>query len=142
MFPVSSSACAAIFETVAAPSIQASHSEKLFAVAFAGLPLTSSRRTVPLSDVVPRIHSRPATHVEFVSNARVFEFAQLSGSMDPPAVSSKLAIVATSDLHFGLARMYQAYRASSAKGTKVVGVFRTRDEALNWLGASITPIRT
>jgi hypothetical protein len=74
--------------------------------------------------------------IEFVSANRVFELAKLSESMDPPAAPSKLAIVATADVHFGLARMYEAYRGSGKEGTKTPRVFRNRAEALQWLGVS------
>lgn len=42
----------------------------------------------------------------------------------------RCAVVATQDIHFGLARMGAAY--SEAVGVEV-GVFRTRDEAIAWL---------
>ena len=72
--------------------------------------------------------------VEFFSVDRVAELADLSGSMDQPGSRSKLAIVATTDLHFGLARMYQAHREMAKPGTKTVHVFSSRAEALEWLG--------
>ncbi len=74
------------------------------------------------------------TEVEFVSADRVSELARLSGSMDAPDSPSRLAIVAASDHHYGLGRMYQAYREIATPGTKVVRVFRNRAEALEWLG--------
>jgi hypothetical protein len=76
------------------------------------------------------------SEVEFVSTNRVFELAKLSESMDPPLSPSKLAILATSEVHFGLARMYEAYRESGRQNTKVPRVFRARAEALKWLGVS------
>lgn len=42
----------------------------------------------------------------------------------------RVALVASSDLHFGMARMYQTL---SDSGTFEVGVFRTRSEADAWL---------
>ena len=77
------------------------------------------------------------TEIEFISTRRVAFLADLSASMDPPALSSKLAIIATSDLHFGLGRMYETYRETSKQSTKSVRVFRNRIEALQWLGADI-----
>ncbi len=73
------------------------------------------------------------TEVEFVSADRVSELARLSGSMDAPDRPSRLAIVAASDHHYGLGRMYQAYREMASPGTKIVRVFRSREEALAWL---------
>ena len=79
--------------------------------------------------------------IESVSVKRINELAYLSSSMDSRASPSKLAIVATADLHFGLARMYQAHREMTKKSTKEVRVFRSREEALKWLGASSKPVR-
>lgn len=47
----------------------------------------------------------------------------------PEAV--KVAFIATTDAAFGLARMYQAFRAESAADMRV---FREADEARAWLG--------
>src|SRR5262249_44255536 len=66
------------------------------------------------------------SQIASVSGARLEELARLSSSMDPPASSSRLAIVATTDLHFGLARMYQARREMASKGAREVRVFRSR----------------
>ena len=65
------------------------------------------------------------------------DLAVLSARTDPPAFVAKLAIVAPSDLIFGMGRMYQAYRELTPGSTKAVGVFRTRAEALEWLGLSV-----
>jgi predicted phage-related endonuclease len=79
------------------------------------------------------------SEIEFISTKRVAFLADLSASMDPPALASKLAIIATTDLHFGLARMYETYRETAKQGTKAVRVFRNRSEAARWLGAGIQP---
>ena len=79
------------------------------------------------------------SEIEFISTKRVAFLADLSASMDPPALVSKLAIIATTDLHYGLARMYETYRETAKQGTKAVRVFRNRSEALQWLGTNVTP---
>jgi hypothetical protein len=79
--------------------------------------------------------------IEFVSPDRVAKLANLSSSMDAPDSPSKLAIIATSDLHFGLGRMYQAHREMAKQSTKAVKVCRSREVALKWLGVSIKPTR-
>jgi hypothetical protein len=79
--------------------------------------------------------------IEFVSPERVAKLANLSSSMDAPGSPSKLAIIATNDLHFGLGRMYQAHREMAKESTKAVRVFRSREVALEWLGVSIKPTR-
>jgi hypothetical protein len=66
---------------------------------------------------------------------RMRALAELSAASDPPAGTSKLAIVAPQDLAFGVARMYQAYRELTPRSTKTVSVFRARDAALRWLAS-------
>ena len=77
--------------------------------------------------------------IEFISPDRVAKLAKLSSSMDAPGSPSKLAIIATSDLHFGLGRMYQSHREMAKQSTKAVKVCRSREAALEWLGVSIKP---
>ena len=79
------------------------------------------------------------SQIEFVSTKRIAFLADLSASMDPPALTSKLAIIAITDLHFDLGRMYETYRETTRQSTKAVRVFRSRNEALEWLGAGIQP---
>jgi hypothetical protein len=71
----------------------------------------------------------------------VYALAELAARMDPPSGSGMLAIVAPRDVTFGLGRMYQAYREQSERSTKQVGVFRTLDEALRWLGGVRRPVK-
>lgn len=79
------------------------------------------------------------SEIEFISNNRVAFLADLSASMDAPGLASKLAIIATTDLHFGLARMYETYRETTKQGTKLVRVFRNRNDAIQWLGVGNKP---
>ncbi len=65
---------------------------------------------------------------------RVRDLADLSAGMDAPGTASKLAIVASADLAFGLGRMYGTRREMNRKTTKQVEVFRSREQALEWLG--------
>ena len=59
--------------------------------------------------------------------------------MDARAPLSRFAIVAPRDFEFGLGRMYEAHREQDSRSTKRVGVFRTREEALAWLGLTREP---
>ncbi len=77
--------------------------------------------------------------LEEASRERVSELAELAASMDTPGVATKLAIVANADLHFGLGRMYQSVRAAKPQANKTVGVFRTREEAMQWLDLASAP---
>ena len=74
------------------------------------------------------------SHIALPSIERVRELATLSATMDPPGVSSKLAIVAPADIAYGLGRMFQVYRELQSESTKEVAVFRTLDEARAFLG--------
>jgi hypothetical protein len=56
--------------------------------------------------------------------------------MDSSSSSSRFAIVAPTGEAFGLGRMYETYRSLDERSTKQVGVFRTLEEALAFLGGS------
>lgn len=78
-------------------------------------------------------------HIALPSPQRVVDLAHLSARMDASAGMrrrpARMAIVAPTDLAFGLGRMYQAYRAMKSDGVaRHVGVFRTMAEALEFLG--------
>jgi hypothetical protein len=68
------------------------------------------------------------------SSERARELARMSAAMDPPDTATKMAIVAPDDLLFGLGRMYEAFREAAPSSRKQVAVFRTRPEAMAWLG--------
>jgi hypothetical protein len=77
-------------------------------------------------------------HIALPSAQRVVDLATLSAEMETPSEKSRrpprMAIVAPTDLAFGLGRMYQAYRAmKSDAAPRHVGVFRTMAEALEFL---------
>jgi hypothetical protein len=73
-------------------------------------------------------------HIDLPSVDRIRELAKVAAEMDLGAGSSKLAIVATRDFAFGLARMYETYRELQTGNAKPVGVFRTLQEAMDFLG--------
>jgi len=73
--------------------------------------------------------------IDLPSVKRMKDLAMLSVAMDPPS-PSKFAIVAPKDEAFGLGRMYETYRRLESGSTKEVGVFRTMDEAVEFLGLS------
>jgi hypothetical protein len=52
-------------------------------------------------------------------------------------VGSKFAIVAPSEITYGLGRMYQSYRELDPRSTKEVKVFRTLNEAVSFLGVDL-----
>lgn len=75
-------------------------------------------------------------HIALSSTERVRELARLSARMDARSSASRFAIVAPTDLAFGLGRMYGTYRNLDDRSTKEVGVFRSLDAALAFLGVS------
>ncbi len=70
---------------------------------------------------------------------RVGDLAALGASMDAPSSSARLAIVAPGDFAFGLGRMFEVLRQADPRSRKEVFVFRTRGEALRWLGLKEDP---
>ena len=78
-------------------------------------------------------------HVAVSSIERVAELASFSAAMDTRPSVSRFAIVAPRDFEFGLGRLYGARREMDSRGTKRVGVFRSRAEALAWLGLECEP---
>ena len=74
-----------------------------------------------------------AGSIEGATEDNMTALAELAVEKDDPARTSKLAIIAVENLHFGLARMYETYRSLHPKHARQVAVFRTREEALRWL---------
>ena len=82
------------------------------------------------------------THVSEVvqpSAQRIRDLASIAAGMDQSAASSRFAIVAPSDLAYGLGRMFQVYREAERCSTKEVGVYRTMAEALEFLELKDVP---
>ena len=67
------------------------------------------------------------------STQRVRELARLSAEMDARSTTSRFAIVAPSEFAFGLGRLYEIFRSLDDRSTKQVEVFRSLDEALEFL---------
>jgi hypothetical protein len=57
--------------------------------------------------------------------------AEIFRDYDPVPARAKLAIVASRDVLFGMARMYEVYRDRDSDS---IGVFRDIEEARRWLG--------
>lgn len=73
------------------------------------------------------------TDIAIPSMHRVHDLAMTAAEMDPVDGMAKFAIVAPEDFGFGLGRMFQAYREMEKASRKEVAVFRTLEEAFNWL---------
>ena len=79
------------------------------------------------------------TDIVAPSGDRVRQLATLSATMDDKDTTSRFAIVAQTDVAFGLGRMYQTYRALDRRSTKEVGDFRTLREAMAFLRRDTPP---
>ena len=75
------------------------------------------------------------------ASTRVEDLARLAARMDSGSGESRVAIVAPSDIAYGLGRMYQRLRELQVRSTRQVGVFRTLPEALRFLGIEGVPPR-
>jgi hypothetical protein len=83
----------------------------------------------------------PPAHMEFIDLSELKrtdveatslrEAATTFRGLDTTVFETRVAILATSDVAFGLARMYQSFRGDS---TVEFEVFRDRAAALEWLG--------
>ena len=69
------------------------------------------------------------TEVDLSTPDRMRQLAGVASATNAPGGGERLAIVAPTDLTFGLARMYESHRALQRGSTKNVGVFRTLAEA-------------
>jgi len=81
-------------------------------------------------------------HVALPSMGRVRDLAALSAGMDARGATSRFAIIAPRDFEFALGRMYGSHRELDGRATKRVSVFRSRPEALAWLGLDGEPPAT
>ena len=72
--------------------------------------------------------------IDLPEGDRVRELAQISAQMDSPSQPSRFAILAPSEIAFGLGQVFQAYRSMMKDSTKEVAVFRTMDEVRSFLG--------
>jgi len=57
----------------------------------------------------------------------------IASTTDSEILNKKLALIVSSNLAFGLARMYQAYRSFSKSANKEIRVFKNDDDAFNWV---------
>jgi hypothetical protein len=73
-------------------------------------------------------------HVALPHVDRVADLAAEAAGMDAKHGPAKFAIVAPGDLALGLGRMFKARRELAPSSMMEVGVFRTMEGALNFLG--------
>ena len=57
----------------------------------------------------------------------------IASTTDTKDINKKLALIVSSNLAFGLARMYEAYRSFSKNANKEIHVFKDETEAFKWV---------
>jgi hypothetical protein len=93
--------------------------------------ISSRQDTIGYDELVDMTHVK---QIALPSTDRVRELAKVAASSDAERGRSKFAIVAPGDLAFALGRMFQSNRELDPRSTKGVGVFRSTEEALAFLG--------
>jgi len=63
----------------------------------------------------------------------IISIGQIASNTDHKEISKKFAIIVSSKLAFGLARMYMAYRSIEKNANKEARVFNKADEAYEWV---------
>lgn len=95
----------------------------------------------------PRVQACPRALVDIAADVEtsvgsgvVSELSMTSTATEEPP-GRKVAVIAPTDSTYGLARVFQGFRTGTGGGE--VEVFRTRAEAVAWLGITAErPIRT
>ncbi len=57
----------------------------------------------------------------------------IASTTDNNEINRKLAIIVSSSLAYGLARMYEAYRSFSKNAHKEIRIFKTEKDAFEWV---------
>jgi len=63
----------------------------------------------------------------------IMTLSTIAPGSDQTGEKTKLALIVSSNLGYGLARMYTAYRSCQPKANKEVRVFINREEACAWI---------
>jgi len=61
------------------------------------------------------------------------ELARISSTYDKKGVKTKLALIASSLLAFGFAKIYEIARSLGSKSSKEVRVFKKMDDGVSWI---------
>ncbi len=93
---------------------------------------TWSKRSVVGYDEIVDVTS--VESFDYKGPSKIKEVTHISARMDWANFSRKMAIVAVSDMATGMARMYQSYRDNETIGRKEIMIFKTMEQARQWLG--------
>ena len=70
-----------------------------------------------------------------LSISGIQRLVEIGATTDARDTKTKLAIVVTTPVAYTLARMYQVYRSFIPSASKILRVFKTFDEARNWIAS-------
>lgn len=76
------------------------------------------------------------TSIKLTSNG-IKNMLSIASNTDKDRTRTKLALIVTSNLAFGLARMYEIYRLLSKHANKEIRVFKNEPDALAWIKEDI-----
>ena len=72
-----------------------------------------------------------------LSNEGIKTIGQIASNTDKSNGNRKLAIIVSSNLAYGLARMYVAFRSFSEKSKKEISIFKNENDAVEWIQKQI-----
>ena len=75
---------------------------------------------------------RKVTKIKLTTKG-ITNIGSIASSTDNTGVKTKLVFIVSSDLAYGLVRMYEAIRSFSANATKTVKVFKNESDAFEWV---------
>jgi len=100
-------------------------------------------------DAIKKYQKDIQNHPDYINYNEVVDFTKVTGvklttegiknighiasTTDINEVNRKLAFIVSSNLAFGLARMYEAYRSFSKNANKEIRVFKTEKDAFEWV---------
>ena len=64
---------------------------------------------------------------------KIYDLAKLSADMDDNTIHTKLAIVGPNNLFYVMGQLYESFRSANQRSTKKVSVFRSMEEAIDWI---------
>ena len=79
------------------------------------------------------VDARKLEEILSLTVEKISELAKLSAYMDDKAISTKLAIVVSGTFLYGMGQLYEALRNVNPMSTKKVSVFRSMQEAIDWI---------
>jgi len=68
-----------------------------------------------------------------LTNEGIKTIGTIASTTDTQGINKKLALIVSSNLAYGLARMYEAYRSFSKNANKEIRVFKDETEAYKWV---------